>query len=263
MTVCVAVKVSEGLVLAADSMTTVTDNQGFIVQQFEHAQKVTQLSDYPVGVMTWGMGSLQQRTIESLVTEFSESLPLRAADSSSSFGVAQFSQQLYDFIAPRYAAYVQANPQFQNQPLGMFVGGFSSGQFFAELRAFELPTYAPTDLLPSLPDGSPQFGVRWFGQTDALIRLINGADVNLLQAAMGQQFSPQVVDALFSQFSYPVLFNAMPLQDAIDFAVYLVNVVVGRFRFVVGPQLCGGDIDVAAVTRSGFEWLKRKQWTVN
>jgi hypothetical protein len=55
----------------------------------------------------------------------------------------------------------------------------------------------------------------------------------------------------------------MPLQDAIDYAVYLVNVVIGRFRFTVGPAVCGGDIDVAVVTPDAFTWIRRKSWRIS
>jgi hypothetical protein len=54
----------------------------------------------------------------------------------------------------------------------------------------------------------------------------------------------------------------MPLQDAIDFAEYAVEVVVGRFRFGHGPPLCGGDTDIAVVTPGNFEWAKRKLWVI-
>lgn len=50
----------------------------------------------------------------------------------------------------------------------------------------------------------------------------------------------------------------MPLQDAIDFAAYLVHVVKGRFRFVVGPKVCGGPVDIAVVKPGKFEWIRRK-----
>ena len=79
MTICVAVKVAEGLVFAADSTTSLegrkVDDQGNmvqagIVQTFEHASKVTQVKDYPIGVMSWGAASIGPRTIQSLIMEF-------------------------------------------------------------------------------------------------------------------------------------------------------------------------------------------------
>ena len=51
-------------------------------------------------------------------------------------------------------------------------------------------------------------------------------------------------------------------QDAIDLALWLTNIVIGRFRFVIGVPLCGGDIDIAVITPKEFSWVKRKSWTV-
>jgi hypothetical protein len=54
----------------------------------------------------------------------------------------------------------------------------------------------------------------------------------------------------------------MPIQDAIDLAVYLVNVTIGHSRFAVGPAVCGGQIDVATITSRGFRWISQKDWVV-
>ncbi len=77
MTICVSVKVPEGLVFASDSAvvlsnTIMQNNQPItqIVQNFNYANKLTQLNDYPIGVMSWGLASLSERTIHSLIMEF-------------------------------------------------------------------------------------------------------------------------------------------------------------------------------------------------
>ena len=46
----------------------------------------------------------------------------------------------------------------------------------------------------------------------------------------------------------------MPLQDAIDYAYYMINLVIGRFRFVVGPDYAE-EIDIAAITQREFTWI--------
>ena len=129
--------------------------------------------------------------------------------------------------------------------------------------SFQLPAQpVPENQLPPDPDGNPNFNVLWYGLTDPLLRLMNGGDIGLLQAAMGAGFNVGAAQALFDQYAYPILVSMMPLQDAVDFAMYLANVVVGRHRFVAGPALCGGEIDVSVITRDGgFEWLKRKKRT--
>ena len=61
---------------------------------------------------------------------------------------------------------------------------------------------------------------------------------------------------------WPIIYQGMPLQDAIDLAVYLIDGTIGHSRFAVGPPVCGGQIDVATMTHRGFRWVKRKDWVV-
>ena len=75
--ICISVKVAEGLVLAADSAVMLQetlhgsagDTSGTL-QSFEFANKVSQLKNYPIGVMSWGAGSIEDRSIQSLLMEF-------------------------------------------------------------------------------------------------------------------------------------------------------------------------------------------------
>ena len=74
--------------------------------------------------------------------------------------------------------------------------------------------------------------------------------------------SEQEIRDVLQSLEYAVSFAGMPLQDAIDYAVYLINVAIGRFRFVIGAPLCGGEIDVAVITPKDFTWVRRKSWKV-
>ena len=98
MTICVSVRVAEGLVLSADSvtalMTSVPNQQGQImqamVQSFNYANKVTHFKDYPVGILTWGLASIEARSIQSLIGEFEYSYPSREAAANDAASIAAF-----------------------------------------------------------------------------------------------------------------------------------------------------------------------------
>jgi hypothetical protein len=142
------------------------------------------------------------------------------------------------------------------------VSGYSAGKYFPEQWLIDLPR--SRELIQIRPDvsGKPTFGANWFGMTDAIIRLHWGRD-DALMPLLAERFKvplPEIQD-LLGRFQYPVLFDGMPLQDAIDYACYVVNVTIGRFRFVVGAPLCGGEIDLAVITPSVFTWVRRKAWT--
>jgi len=53
-------------------------------------------------------------------------------------------------------------------------------------------------------------------------------------------------------------FAAMPLQDAVDYAVHLVRTTIDTMRFEPRFPSVGGPIDVLAVTPDGLRWVQRK-----
>ena len=71
MSIVVYVKVSEGIVLAADSMATIEGElvdadgkvQRGVLKTFEHAKKVSHLADYQIGTLSWGLSQIGDRTI--------------------------------------------------------------------------------------------------------------------------------------------------------------------------------------------------------
>lgn len=68
------------------------------------------------------------------------------------------------------------------------------------------------------------------------------------------------INKIFSKYEYSSNFSSMPLQDAIDFVNYLINLMGGRCRFYSDTPFCGGPIDIAVITYNGFKWIKVKEW---
>ena len=59
----------------------------------------------------------------------------------------------------------------------------------------------------------------------------------------------------------PVIFSPMPIQDTIDLARFVVHSAVMFSRFTPGPQVVGGPIEIAAITKhEGFKWIGRKHY---
>jgi hypothetical protein len=289
MTICVSVKVSEGLVLAADSTSTLqgslvmpdgTISPPQILKTFNHARKLSHIKDYPIGTLAWGGGEIGSRTIESLIKEYEYHLPSleeeyeklkerrmrgeSAVDTDFPYSVEQIAKNLFRHVKGAYEA-AHANTPVEQRPVtGILVSGYSAGQFFPEQWALDIPN--SPEIIRIRPDesGKPVFGANWYGMTDAIVRLHWGRDDQAL-ALLAQRFQVEVseIHSILEPFQYPVPFEGMPLQDAIDYAVYLVNVVIGRFRFSIGPEFCGGDIDVAVVTPDAFTWIRRKSWRIS
>jgi hypothetical protein len=266
MTIVVAVKVNDGLVLAADSAVAVHGGPAGqppgILKTYDYGRKLTHIKDYPIGTLSWGISLLGSRTIESLISEYEFDLPSVEDEKAPDFQVHEIADNLRAFLLKRYEAqYGPLSPGSQPS-LGVLVNGYSTGKYFPEQYLFEFPTTPDLQLRrPDRENGEPNLGVDWFGMTDAITRLIKGADQRL-SAVLAQrlQTSPEEAWQLLGQFEYPIAFEGMPLQDAIDLAVYLVEMTIGRYRFAVGAPLCGGEVDVAVITPRGFTWVYRKNW---
>lgn len=281
MTICIAVKVSEGIVLASDSTATIMgwatnppSGEPSVLKTYDHARKLSHVKDYPIGTLSWGSYLIGSRSVESLIKEYEYSLPSlveatekRKSTNKSSgnpynYSVQKIADGLFQHIKAFYDKEFQGS--FEKPELGILVSGYSSGQFFPEQWLFSLPQ--STVLTPVRPDkdNKPEFGANWFGVTDSIVRLHHGRDDRIV-AKLADRFKVPMheISELLKEFEYPVIFHGMPLQDAIDYATYMINVVIGRFRFVIGAPLCGGEVDVAVITPNAFTWVQRKSWKSN
>ena len=79
MTIVVAVKVNDGLVLAADSTVAVhggpAGHPPGILKTYDYGRKLSHIKDYPIGTLSWGISLLGSHTIESLISELEFGLP--------------------------------------------------------------------------------------------------------------------------------------------------------------------------------------------
>ncbi len=54
---------------------------------------------------------------------------------------------------------------------------------------------------------------------------------------------------------------AMPIQDAIELAHFLIHTTIQYYRFLPGVSTVGGAIELAAITRhEGFKWVQRRHF---
>ena len=119
MTIAISTKIGEGLVYAADSTSTLFETfdtasgpQTRLAQSFHHARKLIQLEEYPIGIMTYGLGHVAARNLESLVAEFErEELTPFNILMGADYTVEQLAAQLHGFLSGKYdAAYPPPAP---------------------------------------------------------------------------------------------------------------------------------------------------------
>lgn len=103
MTINIAVKCPEGIVLGSDSLTTILDDSGNIISSVPYVSKLFSLGDstirdsaFPIGVMINGTNSIGGERVEDIIEEFHEIYSNK--HSSDEFSVANMAQDLASHI---------------------------------------------------------------------------------------------------------------------------------------------------------------------
>ncbi|MDN4521410.1 hypothetical protein QYF68_26830 [Mycolicibacterium austroafricanum] len=291
MTVALYVKVFDGIVLAADSATTMkldTPN-GTVYQVYNNADKIFHLHRrLPVAGMTWGMGRVGPASISSLSKSLRLQLMGRDPGYSEepldidNFTVKDVAERASRMFARAAAdAKITSWPDLPDDPLGYLVSGISSDcdQAEAWLLMFQGKEMEP-EPQQILNDGS--YGFQPFAQPAAVNRLFNGYDDNLYEALITNTTVAKVqastaqnpvdpvkarkeaeaeVDAWLRPLRVDPVPPAMPLPDAIDLARFMVETTEGYARYGFGPDTVGGQVEVASISpHEGFKWINRKHY---
>ncbi len=280
MTIAISIKVNDGVVLAADSATTLLalDPQHgapVVVNVYNSANKVFNLrKGLPIGVITWGAGNIGAASISTLLKDLRQRLS--SAQETHHDWVIEENQYSVLTIADKVRQFFfdeKYTPAFAQVPeeirpvLGFIVAGYSSGSNFAEEYLIQIQNgkCAPPLALRS----AEQTGLTWNGEIEAITRLIVGFSPSLpmwfKQVTQMADEQLQVFVADMQQVMQAALVQpAMPIQDAIDLADFLVQTAIQYSRFAPGAQTVGGPIEIAAITKhEGFKWIKRKLYYQN
>jgi hypothetical protein len=186
MTIALTLKVHDGLVLAADSASTLISQgaQGEpsgVVNVYNNANKVFNLrKGLPVGAITWGSGSLGVSSISTLMKD----LRLRFAGDDiehleweiqpDEYSIEEIAARVREFMyEERYLEVTKDWPEGLQKPdLGFIVAGYSPGHELAE--EYQIAIVGGDCGEPGLVRPKDQSGVTWNGQPEALTRLIIG-----------------------------------------------------------------------------------------
>lgn len=269
MSLGIAFKGPEGIVLAADSRVTLAAQlqqpggqpNMLVPSTYDSATKLLRAKGQDhVGAVTYGAGAIGQtepRTAHSYMPELEQELA--GVDRLS---VEDFANRLSQFFLAKWQA--QNMPAVQGQDMIFLVGGYDDGAPYG--RVFEV-------FIPSRPTpvewhaGAGQFGLVWGGQKEYADRLITGFDGNLPEFAkaflgLDDQKRDELRKHLQERLQVPVPFAFLPLQDCVDLAIFLIRTTIVMQHWVVGIRGVGGAIDVAVITRTdGFVDVQRKKIT--
>ena len=260
MTIIASGKVHDGIVLATDSMSQLiirnASGQAGVAKTYCNARKLLQIEQLPIGVMSYGIGNIGERSIESLVLEYSRDMGKYV---NGEYTVEAVSRGLYTFIEKYYLSAfdkVSAAEREKTLRLGMFIGGYSPGKYLADQWEFELPTMG----IKKVRDEN-QFGSSWRGVPVPFGRLYNGYDPRIPQQLKSLGVSDEILKQVFDvkHWRMPIAYDGMPVQDALNFAVYILETTISAATFELGPTpSCGGPLQVVVILPPDkWQWVEQ------
>jgi len=273
MSVAIVMNVHDGLILAADSASSLV--VGFagprpgvmpmgVANVYNNANKIANLiKGKPIGCVAFGAGSIGNASISTLLKDFRDKITKdKTYFDREKYTMEEVSSKLADFLEAEGRKLPAVNAP--KPTLGIFLAGYSTGASLGERWSLSIENgKASSPVRLYKPE---EVGLNWGGEgAEAISRLILGYGTQLpdtLRALVRPSgAAEQVIRGLLPRLQAPVVFAPMPIQDAIDLAEFLVHTAINFSRFTPGPQVVGGPIEVAAITKhEGFKWIQRKHY---
>jgi hypothetical protein len=241
MSFVIAVYVPEGIVMASDSRQAVTvegknpEGKSFKVETVnsDAITKTFLLEKHQIGVSNFGQDLLGGIPIPSHIKRFIEE-ELNPGDNVES-------------VPRKLVSYFRRS--YPDADVGFHVTGYrkEAKVSIAHVYSCHVARNA-VDRRNIKPDGSISFGAAWSGQTDILTSILIPVVVK------DETGADKVVRS-----TPPIIWDAMALQDAIDFSVYAIRTTIDTMRFQARPKNVGGPIDVLVLTPDEARWIQRKE----
>jgi len=92
-----------------------------------------------------------------------------------------------------------------------------------------------------------KYGCSWGGQSDVISTILKPYQI------LGPENKPIPAPR------FPIIYDSMNVQDAIDFAIYAVRTTIDTVKFQARVKNVGGSIDVLLLTLEEEKWIQRKE----
>lgn len=256
MTLNISMKVPDGIVLASESLQTIQGTitgislkcpkceEDFTISELpmppirvpagssSTANKLYEITKRPnIGIATYGASFLRGQTIESHVRTFEDK------EVAGKETVKEISDKLLKYFQDLVVKETPISKLPKDFiPVGFQVAGFDPDTTDARINLVK------TGKKPMIePQNVGRFGCTWTGDGRVVSKLWK-EDPNIPIP------KPQ--------------YGLMTLQDAIDYAVFLIRTTIEYQTFATMIPTCGGEIDILVITYGkGLEWIQRKKLT--
>jgi len=243
MSFVITIYVPEGIVMASDSRQSITiegrtpDGRTFKVETVnsDSVTKTFLLENQQVGISNFGQDLLAGVPMSSYVKKFIEEEIVSADD------VTTIPSKLINYF----------RKSFSQADAGFHVTGYSKS------AKVSVPYFYYCHVGKNIvertnvkPDGSVAYGATWSGQIDVITSIVNTIKIKDEKGQDKIIYSPA-----------PIVWDAMTVQDAIDFAVYAIRTTSDTMRFQARPKNVGGPIDVLLLLRDARpRWIQKKDY---
>ena len=240
MSFVIAVYVPEGIVMASDSRQSVNiegknpEGKEFKVETVNSDAiiKTFLLEKHQIGISSFGQDLLGGVPTASHIKRFIEE-ELKTSDD-----ITTVPKKLVEYFRKSYS----------NADAGFHVAGYRK-EGKSSMPYVNSCHVAKNEVgrRNIKPDGSLAYGATWSGQGDILSSILIPVTIK------DEKGNDKVIRS-----PAPVIWDAMSLQDAIDFSIYAIRTTIDTMRFQARPKNVGGPIDVLVLTPDETKWIQRK-----
>jgi hypothetical protein len=242
MSFVVTVYVPEGIVMASDSRQSINIERktpggeklpSIQTVASDFTYKLFLLKQQNVGISSYGETLLGGVQMESHIQRLDEE---RLKDSDT---VDKVAEKLVGYFRGKFP---KANSVFH-------VAGFKKeqGVSIPYLYACHIGKEKMDRVNFDMNANKVKYGCSWGGETDPIVLMLRPYQI------LGPENKPTAAPI------FPILWDSLNLQDAIDFAIYAVRTTIDTIRFQARPKSVGGEIDVLLLTPEEAKWVQRKQ----
>lgn len=245
MTIAMCYVSPEGVVLGADSTATQTLKRGW--HFYNNAQKVFEIGENgTLGLATWGLSGLGDVSYRTLVARFADKL---ASEPPAS--VADAARRWRDFFWKAYRQSGHATPR----TVGFFIGGYVEGDRKPAAFQTVFDTFEQRPEVKKLR----RYGIA--GAPHMVYRLLYGMDGRTFRRIIeSDKWSGCEEDLREIRKKSSLIHPNLPLRDTVDFVYFCIYSTIKGYKFSSSPQICGGPIEIAAITTDRrFRWIRHKQ----
>jgi hypothetical protein len=263
MTIAAAYLTSEGVVLGADSATTVSvkppGQPASVMQVLTHAQKLFEVGEKDqgrFGVCTWGSGTVAGVSHRTIVARLADNL-------TDETDVKNAAEALIEVV--KEAANASGGGCGD---VGYFIGGTNIGGhvpecFQVNIPASGDPTMKQLEIGQGMFSGAPAFFTRAFRGYDQALPGRIADELKRRLEPVPDGFDKMFGEA-FAEASKPLVaagLGDLPIREAIDYVHTYLHITVKAYKFMFGVPVCGGPIEVAFVTTDRrFRWVCHKSF---